>query len=603
MEFETVEIKSPKPKIWLTFLAGIFLFLGTAAIVAWQNSRLTVLYDLCGVLENAYRMSLGEVPYRDFPFPYAPLTFLIQSEIIKTTGTIYWHHILYAAIIGGLGTVLSWRIILNVLRDKIPSANLISFLLSIPLVILGIYCIFPHPFYDPDSVFIILLWLLLIQFLERKNFPIVPTFLGGMLLVVPLFSKQNIGLAFIGTVKLSLLALIGVNLWRKESVRPYLLLLAGLTVGFGLAVWIIHLTAGLENYWYWTMTFARMRRTPSPGEMLSVYADWSLPIWILSFVAGALILWRSNKSWLNYLAVLLFAAPFIWSVIYLFLDTDNSERAERLVGVYPFIFIVSAVIAVYSLKKVNGINSFLPFILIGTMHGIFLSQQLWGSTYATWALLMILMACLLPFLYRISKTGSAFWLTALAAIISLTLLISGGSYIYSNERLDYVSFDDGEMEHSKLPQLAGLSMRGTYISDFEELVDWTNQNIPPDDGVLILPGEDLFNYTTGRHPKMSVLLFDVTNNPLTAEQILQEVKDKDIRWLIVKNETEIEVDKTIDDKDHLLEVLKPEFKHLESLNNYEIYRRRSALDTNDDEEDDDSSDGDDNDDSDPLQSE
>lgn len=593
-----LEIKNNKPKLWLSVLIGVFLFSGTAAIVAWQNSRLTVLYDLCGVLENAYRMSLGDVPYRDFPFPYAPLTFLIQAAIIRLFGAIYWHHIAYAAIIGGLGTVLSWRIILNVLRDKIPAANLISFLLAIPLISLGIYCIFPHPFYDPDSVFIILLWLLFVQFLERKNFPLIPTFLCGMLLVVPLFSKQNIGLALIGTVGLSLLVLIGINLRRKESIKPYLLLLVGLAVGFGIAVLIIHNTAGLENYYFWTMTFAQMRRTPSFADMLSVYADWSLIIWISLFAIGAIILLKSSKIWLNYLAVLLMSAPFLWTVIYLFLDADNSERAERLVGVYPFIFIVSFVIAIFSLKKIGGVNSFLPFILIGTMHGIFLSQQLWGSTYATWALLLILIATVLPFLYRISKTESARWLTFFAAIISLTLLISGGFYVYSNERLDYVSFDDGEMEHSKFPQLTGLSMRGTYISDFEELVDWTNQNIPPDDGILILPGEDLFNYTTGRKPKMSVLLFDVTNNPLNAEQILQEVKDKDIRWLIVKNDTEIEVDKTIDDKDHIVEILKPEFKHLESLNNYEIYRRRTAADANDDDEDDDSADSDDNDDSD-----
>ncbi|HRH41628.1 MAG TPA: hypothetical protein PKY82_08295 [Pyrinomonadaceae bacterium] len=598
MDSEKVEIKSPKPKIWLTILVGILLFAGTATIVAWQNSRLTVLYDLCGVLENAYRISLGDVPYRDFPFPYAPLTFLIQAGIIKITGAIYWHHILYSAIIGGFGTVLSWRIIFNILRDKIPKANLISFLLSIPLVILGIYCIFPHPFYDPDSVFIILLWILSVQILERKNFPAIRTFLVGMFLVVPLFSKQNIGLAFIGTVKLSLLILIAINLWRKESVKGYLILLVGLTAGFGIAILIIYLTAGLENYWFWTMTFAQMRRTPSFVDMLSVYADWSLLIWISLFVIGAIILWKSSKNWLNYIAMILISMPFLWTIIYLFLDNDNSERAERLVGIYPFIFIVSFVIAIISLKNLSGITSFLPFILIGTMHGIFLSQQLWGSTYATWCLLLILIATMLPFLYGISQTESTHWLTFLSALISITLLISGAFYIYSNERLDYVSFDDGEMQHSKLLQLSGLSMRGTYISDFEELVDWTNQNIPADDGILILPGEDLFNYTTGRKPKMSVLLFDVTNNPLNAEQILQEVKDRDIRWLIVKNDTEIEVDKTIDDKEHIIEVLKPEFKHLESLNNYEIYRRRTPADTNDDDEDDENSDSDDNEDSD-----
>ena len=50
-------------------IAGLFLFIATALLVVWQNSRLTVLSDLAYVLENAYRISLGQVPYRDFPFP------------------------------------------------------------------------------------------------------------------------------------------------------------------------------------------------------------------------------------------------------------------------------------------------------------------------------------------------------------------------------------------------------------------------------------------------------------------------------------------------------------------------------------------------------
>src|SRR5262249_28586051 len=86
--------------ILASWLADAFLFCATAAVVLWQNSRITVLYDLSGVIEPAYRMSLGDRPYADFPFPYAPLTFWIQSEIIRLWGTVYWHHIAYAALAG-----------------------------------------------------------------------------------------------------------------------------------------------------------------------------------------------------------------------------------------------------------------------------------------------------------------------------------------------------------------------------------------------------------------------------------------------------------------------------------------------------------------------
>lgn len=69
--------------------------------------------------------------------------------------------------------------------------------------------------------------------------------------------------------------------------------------------------------------------------------------------------------------------------------------------------------------------------------------------------------------------------------------------------------------------------------------------------------------------------------------MVSEIKNE-TRWLLIINDTEIEMNKTIDSKDQMVEILKPEFKHLESLNNYEIYRRRTASDKNDDDEDDNS---------------
>src|SRR6476659_2306223 len=95
---------------WLGWLVALLLAFASGGFVFWQNARLAVLWDLSYILENSYRISLGDIPYRDFPFPYAPLTFLVQATIIKTCGRVFWHHILYCAVIGGLGTVLTWRI-------------------------------------------------------------------------------------------------------------------------------------------------------------------------------------------------------------------------------------------------------------------------------------------------------------------------------------------------------------------------------------------------------------------------------------------------------------------------------------------------------------
>src|SRR5882762_4121397 len=141
--------------------AASFLFLATALVVVWQNSRLAVLWDLSYTLENSCRISLGDIPYRDFPFAHAPLTFLIQAAIIKLTGRVFWHHVAYCAIVGGAGTFLTWRIINTVLRGRVTHARWLAFLMSLPLIPLGIYCVFPHPFYDPDCTLAILIGIFL----------------------------------------------------------------------------------------------------------------------------------------------------------------------------------------------------------------------------------------------------------------------------------------------------------------------------------------------------------------------------------------------------------------------------------------------------------
>src|SRR3979490_1802743 len=124
-----------RTRLWQGILAGLFLFAATALVVVWKNSRLAVLWDLSYTLENSYRISLGDIPYRDFPFAHAPLTFLIQAALIKLTGRVYWHHVIYCAIIGGLSTVITWRILRNVLRHNVSRFRLLAFLLSLPLVL------------------------------------------------------------------------------------------------------------------------------------------------------------------------------------------------------------------------------------------------------------------------------------------------------------------------------------------------------------------------------------------------------------------------------------------------------------------------------------
>ena len=572
----------------LDVLVGLVLFCGPAAIVLWQNTRLTVLYDLSGVLEPAVRIAQGDMPYRDFPFPYAPLTFVTQAALIELTGAVYWHHIVYCCIVAGLATVLTWRIVLYLLDGALPRPRLTAFMLSVPAAVLGVYCVFPHPFYDPDAAFVVLLCIWLLLRLEQKRFPPVRTFLLGMLLVAPLFVKQNIGLAFLASLGLWLIVYTALGFWKKWPIRGHLFLAGGSAAGLLIALAIVHFTCGIDNYEYWTWTFATARRAPPFAGMLAVYADWWLALWLGLFLLGALLLrkFSEGKPHQTILATLAMAVPFLWPVIFLALDKDSSERAERLIGLWPFTMIGLALLAYIFARRLRGAAAALPFVLIATAHGVFLSQQLWGSTYAIWPLFVIMIALLLRQLHDPEGCRSGIAVTILTGVISLSISVAGAYYVYSNERLDYVSWEDGEMAHSTLPQLAGMSMRGDYLPDFDELVAWTEQNIPRDDGILNLPGEDLFYYTTGRRPHFPVLLFDVTNNPYNVDEIRERVEASDIEWMIVKNDLEIEADDMIDSKDRIVDALQADFRHVESLNNYEVFKRRHPGDPPDENDDD-----------------
>ena len=537
---------------------------------------MAVLWDLSYVLENSYRISLGDLPYRDFPFPYAPATFLIQAFLIKLTGRVFFHHVFYCAIVGGLGTVLTWRILIQVLRGATRAFRLVAFLLAAPLTVLGIYCVFPHPFYDPDCTFAILCGILFLQQLERTEFPPLRAFLTGIVLIAPLFVKQNTGLAFLATAAMAAAILITSNAWHGRGVSRCGWLVAGMAAGLGAAMLLLHFTVGMKNYWHWTFQFAASRRLPRLSEMFAPYRNPLLLLWLAAFAAGALLLWRNRRGsrTLSSLSVSLMAAPFAWAVLYLLVEEDSSERAERLLALWPVVLIVSLVFALWDARKDPSVVRLLPFILIATVQGAFLSQQLWGSTYAIWPLLTILLAVVLAELFKLARERSTREIELLAGVAALSMLVSGGFYVASHERLNYAEVSTGEMARSTLPALAGLSMRGPWIAQFEELVRFTDREIPKDQGLLMIPGEDLFYYTTGRRPRFPVLMFDRTVNPYSPEEIFEISRRRNICWLIVKKNLQ-RSDEPVEDKARLLELLRGDFAPVQSVANYDIYRRNA----------------------------
>jgi hypothetical protein len=568
------------------WIAAAALFTATAAVVLWQNAHVAVLWDLSYTLDSAARIAKGQLPYRDFPFAHAPLTFLIQAAIIRLAGRVFFHHLLYAAVIGGLGTVLTFRIALHTLAGRVNAAWPIALMLAAPISVLGIYSILPLPSYDCDCAFAVLVAIFLLQRLKPASSRLYGIATGAAL-CVPLFFKQNIGLPFLvaacGIIVLALAAaLFGFfkSPTRDAWTKTLFAVLAGAAAAFIAALLLIHFTVGLGNYVHWTIWFAAQRRLPGLKDMLGVYQDPQL-LWKLPCIIAALLLLRgaiAKRRWAQVLALGLLAAPFIYTLCSLLIYDDADERGDTLLALWPLLLILAAIVALWNLRKLGPqrpIEPFLPILLLIAIHGTLMSQQLWGSTYAIWPLLILLIAEMISFLAEFNSPGLDLQETApvIAAIVATTLLVCGSFYINSEERLSYAQLPAGPVQHSAFPRLRGLSIAGPYLPDLDELLRYAEVHIPSADGLIIFPGEDPFYFATGRTPQFPVLLFDPATDPLSPTQVVDESAERHIRWLIVKRNQQLTADPT-PQREETLNMLLDRFTLAARLNAYDIYRSR-----------------------------
>lgn len=566
-------------------IAGLALFFATAAVVLWQNAHVAILWDTSYMLDSAARFALGQAPYRHFPFVHPPLTFLIQAAIIRFTGRVFFHHVIYAAVVGGLATLLTWRLALVSLRGRIAGSWTVALLLAAPLSVLGIYSIIPIPEYDGECAFWILFALWFLQHAERKK-SVVLGLAAGVGLCLPLFTKQNMGLPFLLAGIGAVLLVLAFAVTRRVQVqdgaadaRTMLSIVAGAGATLFAATLVLHWTVGIRSYLFWTITFAGERRLPGFGLMLAVFRDPAL-LWMLPCVVAALGLLRfapQKTRWAQMAAFLLLAAPFMFSFASLFIYDDADSRGDSLLALWPPLLLLAAVVAIanlFSLRQKPTVRALFPLIVLAAILGTFLSQELWGSTYAIWPLLALLIAELLAFLAPIAaRSASRGFAPALAALVSIALFVCGAFYTASEERLSYARLPDAPVEHSAFPELAGMATPGPFLPEFDELLRYAQANIPMDDGLILIPGEDPFYFATGRVPRFPVLLFDPTTDPYSPAETAALAGADNIRWLIVKRDLQINIDPT-PDRDATMQALMGEFTLAARLRGYDVYRRR-----------------------------
>jgi len=540
------------------FFPGI-LFLAGALTVLWQNSRLAILWDLSYVMEISWRISQGDVPYRDFVLPQSPGTFLLQALIVKAFPP-YVFHIIYAALLCGLGNVLTYFISLRLLEGRISRANIAAFFLTLPAAFLGIYCVYPHPFYDPDTAFFILFAIWLYLRWDRQSFRGWRGYFTGCFFSIPFFFKQNIGLFFMAGSGVVFLYLFSRE---KESFfsRRHLKIVAGSVAFLLLCLIAIGIWAGIDRYFYWIFQYASQKRLPGLSRILEIYTRGPYLSWIFAGVIA--FVWKLIKPDSGPIAFFIFLYPFFFCFYTLVADPTNLE--DVLISTWPYVCVFSTLFAFLRFRQEKSFPALLPLILVFTAQGAFLAQQISGSTYAIWPLLLVLMSSCYLFFLETSRPS-----LLPVFFFSCLLTLCGFVYVYSESRLSYARWNAGKIHRSDLPALSGLSVQGNYLPDFEELLAFAEKSIPPDSSIASLPGEDPFFYASRRKPAFPVIVLDKTANPYEWDEFLLQLKMRRIEWIVVKRRLQLEGDEE-QDFAVLTGMIAKNFPRRAALRNYYIY--------------------------------
>lgn len=558
----------------------IFFILINTFFVFIQNSRVTVLGDLTYIIDHAYRISIGQVLYKDFGVLVVPGTFLIQALIIHICGLTFLPQIAYCCLISAATVFLTYKILffLN------PGDNL-NFIYLLPAVIAGGYVIYPHPFYDIDCTFFILLSMYFLLFGFYNKFKFSNLFFNGILCVIPFFFKQNLGIFYLFSIHLIIL----VSVFFKQNYlnfRKYLIFITGTIFVIAAALIIISFTCGIENYYYWTFTLAQSGKGLGSGGfiqiLISLVKTYYLKIFTLAYIASFLSIYicRSsgkNKRLIGFFFILTFALFFlILPLISIVMDRNFFETFSNI---WIYMIVINIIYSGILLMRKSYENIFLELFILSPVfiiNGGLLGGDLLYTTYSFWPFFSIIICFTVITVIKL-KIAEPGFIKIVFSGLSLYTIIVLFFYINNNYRLRYIHLD-GEITSSSYPTLRGLSTPGNYLTELQKLLEFTDKEIPRADGILVIPAEDPFYFASDRRPEFPINYFHRLNIPESDDNLIDMINNSQIKWIIVKTKPQYDmdfVDKNILNFDYLLNKLNSNFKLYHTLNSYQIFKKNS----------------------------
>ncbi len=537
-----------------SFLLTLVLGLAAGVMTAWQSLTATPLVDYAYQVENAYRIFLGQMPYRDFFLVLTPGTYLLTAFVMKLYGGYSHIPLVFACMFVSFFTVITtFFVIKRFIKDPIIQGALL-----LPLLFTG-HVIYPFPLYDIWCVAAIVfhIWLfLVITDRPRRWWWYVPL---GVMATVPVFFKQNTGAAYLA----GFFSVVGVWAlrWRKRNdFVLFIVFFGGVVLTLAAFVgWLISQQAFMP-FIRQTIEFPRVMKSPEielkaiRGEYLryfSLLRDGSLHF--AAFLLGAVSLELVKKMAgsdagpsathkIRILSLGIFLAMMAVVIHYMYLLVIRAPEIHlyTIIVLYAFIsvYIVTIIQMVFrfvTTRSAHMLGFLIPLPIVLAANATYLSHHVVGSAYGLWPLFVILTAIAVHDFRRIFPTTKTTVFVVLGSLFLCGILAMS---LLRKDAQRYVSLD-GARQTARDGKLRGLTVNGTWITEMEELFRYADATIPKNEPVAFLPGEDPFFAVTGRTNPLSFSQLQLGTYPVDYGAMAQIIADSGAEWVILKRKWQL----------------------------------------------------------------
>lgn len=563
-------------------ITALLLAFLSLTVVLWQAGRVLPLFDYSYQVENAYRMAVGQVPYRDFILIAAPLMYSLLALFMRLTAFTAWGPLLYMMFISMSVVLLTHRVLVMLEID--PKMRLV---LLVPLVIAA-HGIVPLPSYDVTATVCVLLSLIsLIAAVGKKEPGKRAGFIAGALLVLPALAKQNVGVAYLIAAYAGLAVLIFAGAVNRKTI----LRVASGSALLVLAVFLIFAKTHALLSFIRQNRFVLENRDPVAYGLAILFdmVYWKNLLVYLPLLAVyplvRLVRGKAKTVIATAAVVLSFAgipSLFFYGILQQPIFSSQAVKVQVAVryffSVWYALLIASAMLLLKNaprmkrLKHHEKLRLFAVFVLAAAIAAAFLAQGPGGSTFGIYPFFIILLGVFYEQCRSVLSGIS--WRVVYGTVILLTTVFLT-LFTYFNIRQSYVPVA-GRPTAFRTPSLSPLGTPGPWTHEIDTMLVFVRNTIPENESVVALPGEDPFYFATRRKPQLRFFELFSGALPYAPERIAGEIAGSNIDWLIVK--TRLQSSYYMDTRP-VLNNLKPCYSLYGRIPGYSVYHRFRPCDS------------------------